>query len=142
MLLTHGGTKDIVTCMKHTLLDVSGFFRYLWKEENDTAMETSLGFTHFPIESSLLEESNLVKVNYSNSTHQSNLQKKTFNKNLCQISWKQKNHPYFRASPIQPTKVPPKKATKNRVPAPGFCAYVPRFRKGPSHPPVGKWRFW
>ena len=96
--------------MKHTLLNVWGFFPYLWKEENDITMETSLGFRHFPIESSLVEES-FGQARYQSDTHQSTWQKKP--QNLRQVSWNRKT-PTFRASI---TKVP--ENTQNRPLLPG-----------------------
>lgn len=53
------------------------------ERENDITMETSLGFRHFPIESSLVEES-FGQARYQNDTHQSTWQKNP--QNLCQVS--------------------------------------------------------
>lgn len=130
--------------MKHTLLNVWGFFPYLWKEENCITMETSLGFRHFPIESSLVEES-FGQTRYQNDTHPSTWPKKP-TKSLPNFLNQKRHLPLdFRASI---TKVSPPKTNIPGLPRPGFCAYALRFRKGPSPPPFGtmeillRWLFW
>lgn len=85
--------------MKHTLLNVWGFFPYVMERENDITMETSLGFRHFPIESSLVEES-FGQARYQNDTHQSTWQKNP--QNLCQVSWDKKDLPLELLSPRSP----------------------------------------